>query len=138
MCCPGTPLALQCRPGPTPSHPHQQDRLPGRVPTHKSPLPSLHDIILAFPACCAVQEVVGVVIVDHGSRKKASNDMLHEFGALYQRLTGRAIVEVAHMEIAPPTIADAIGTAGGLSYECVVQWGMPRQRDRSTRWNIRC
>lgn len=35
--------------------------------------------------------------------------MLHEFGELYERLTGRAIVEVAHMEIAPPTIADAIG-----------------------------
>lgn len=66
--------------------------------------------------------MVGVVIVDHGSRKKASNDMLHEFGELYERLTGRAIVEVAHMEIAPPTIADAIGTTTGCR-KCVVQRG---------------
>lgn len=54
---------------------------------------------------------VGVVIVDHGSRKKASNDMLHDFGDLYQALSGREIVEVAHMEIASPTIEDAIGEA---------------------------
>ena len=54
-------------------------------------------------------QVVGVVIVDHGSRKKASNDMLFEFAELYSRLTGRPIVEAAHMEIAKPTIADAIG-----------------------------
>ncbi|KAG2426636.1 hypothetical protein HXX76_012950 [Chlamydomonas incerta] len=52
---------------------------------------------------------VGVVIVDHGSRKRASNDMLHEFGALYGQLTGTGLVEVAHMEIAEPTIAQALG-----------------------------
>lgn len=50
-----------------------------------------------------------MVIVDHGSRKRASNDMLHEFGALYGQLTGHDLVEVAHMEIAEPTIAQAVG-----------------------------
>lgn len=52
---------------------------------------------------------LGVVIVDHGSRKKDSNDMLIEFGALYQKCTGRTNVEVAHMELAHPTIEEAIG-----------------------------
>lgn len=49
------------------------------------------------------------MIVDHGSRKKASNDMLIEFGDLYGKVTGHEIVEIAHMEIAQPTILEAIG-----------------------------
>lgn len=52
---------------------------------------------------------VGVVIVDHGSRKKASNEMLVDFGELYQRVTGAQVVEIAHMELAEPTIEQAIG-----------------------------
>jgi sirohydrochlorin ferrochelatase len=50
-----------------------------------------------------------VVIVDHGSRRAASNDMLVEFCALYQQLTQHPIVEPAHMEIAEPTVAQAVG-----------------------------
>ncbi|KXZ50539.1 hypothetical protein GPECTOR_16g714 [Gonium pectorale] len=56
----------------------------------------------------AVADKVGVVIVDHGSRKKDSNEMLVEFGRLYEQLTGQEIVEVAHMEIARPTIEEAV------------------------------
>ncbi|KAI8470070.1 MAG: hypothetical protein J3K34DRAFT_521638 [Monoraphidium minutum] len=51
---------------------------------------------------------VGVVIVDHGSRAKASNDMLLEFVSLYKASTGQPIVEAAHMELAEPSIANAI------------------------------
>lgn len=54
---------------------------------------------------------VGVVIVDHGSRKAESNDMLFEFVELYKASTGTAVVEAAHMEIAEPTIEQAIGEA---------------------------
>lgn len=49
------------------------------------------------------------MIVDHGSRRKASNDMLLEFCQLYQQITQHRIVEPAHMEIAEPSIAQAIG-----------------------------
>ncbi|PNW83959.1 hypothetical protein CHLRE_04g214100v5 [Chlamydomonas reinhardtii] len=63
---------------------------------------------------------VGVVIVDHGSRKRASNDMLHEFGALYGQLTGHDLVEVAHMEIAEPTIAQAVGRCAERGASTVV------------------
>ena len=52
---------------------------------------------------------MGVVIVDHGSRRQASNDLLEEFVRMYKVQTGRAIVELAHMEIAKPNIETAFG-----------------------------
>lgn len=63
----------------------------------------------ALHTCKGEQQCAcGIVIVDHGSRRKASNDMLLEFCVLYQQITDHAIVEPAHMEIAEPTIAQAI------------------------------
>lgn len=50
---------------------------------------------------------LGIIIVDHGSRRAESNDMLVEVARMFQRLTGRAIVEPAHMELAEPSIAQA-------------------------------
>lgn len=50
---------------------------------------------------------VGVVIVDHGSRRAASNEMLLEVVAMFREHTDYAIVEPAHMELAEPSIADA-------------------------------
>ncbi|THG02687.1 hypothetical protein TEA_003046 [Camellia sinensis var. sinensis] len=51
----------------------------------------------------------GVVIVDHGSRRKESNLMLDEFVAMFRDRTGYPIVEPAHMELAEPSIRDAFG-----------------------------
>jgi hypothetical protein len=56
-------------------------------------------------------DVVGVVVVDHGSRRKESNAMLDEFCKLYQQVSRHTIVEAAHMEIAEPTIQQAVGVA---------------------------
>eukprot|EP00897_Mesotaenium_endlicherianum_P005583 jgi/Mesen1/5052/ME000252S04162 len=53
------------------------------------------------------QEEMGVVIVDHGSRRKESNELLSSFLEVYIAETGRGIVELAHMELAEPTIAQA-------------------------------
>lgn len=50
----------------------------------------------------------GIVIVDHGSRRAASNDLLLEVADAYRRHAGRSIVEPAHMELAEPSIATAI------------------------------
>lgn len=50
---------------------------------------------------------IGVVIVDHGSRREQSNEMLHGVIALYQAISPFEIVEPAHMELAMPSIADA-------------------------------
>src|SRR4051794_10207085 len=50
---------------------------------------------------------VGLVIVDHGSKKAAANDMLLDVAAMFKRVSGTPIVEPAHMELAEPTIAQA-------------------------------
>jgi len=49
----------------------------------------------------------GIVIVDHGSRRAASNEMLEAFVERFAEATGYAIVEPAHMELAEPSIATA-------------------------------
>jgi sirohydrochlorin ferrochelatase len=51
----------------------------------------------------------GIIIVDHGSRRAQSNEMLEEVAALFARRFGALydIVEPAHMEIAEPSIATA-------------------------------
>lgn len=51
---------------------------------------------------------VGIVVVDHGSRRTESNLMLDEFVELYRSVSEWPIVEAAHMELASPTIAEAI------------------------------
>jgi sirohydrochlorin ferrochelatase len=50
----------------------------------------------------------GVVIIDHGSRRAESNEMLSVFAQLYTEVTERNIVEIAHMEIAEPTLLQAV------------------------------
>ena len=49
----------------------------------------------------------GVIIVDHGSRFSAANDMLLEVVAVFKSVSGYKIVQAAHMEIAEPSIARA-------------------------------
>ncbi|XP_017639930.1 sirohydrochlorin ferrochelatase, chloroplastic [Gossypium arboreum] len=56
-----------------------------------------------------VGEKDGVIIVDHGSRRKESNLMLNEFVAMFREKSGYPIVEPAHMELAEPSIKDAFG-----------------------------
>lgn len=49
----------------------------------------------------------GIILVDHGSRLPAANAMLLEVAALFRRVSGRGIVEAAHMELAEPSIGEA-------------------------------
>ncbi len=51
----------------------------------------------------------GIIIVDHGSRRDESNQMLEQVARLFAaRFPGKfEIVEPAHMEIAEPSIASA-------------------------------
>ena len=50
-----------------------------------------------------------VIIVDHGSRREESNQMLLQVVAQFRAVSQYAIIEPAHMEIAAPSIADAFG-----------------------------
>ncbi|KAF9625314.1 hypothetical protein IFM89_021439 [Coptis chinensis] len=60
----------------------------------------------------------GVIIVDHGSRRKESNLMLNEFVAMFREKTKYPIVEPAHMELAEPSIK--------VAYNLCVQQGANR------------
>lgn len=53
----------------------------------------------------------GIIIVDHGSRRLESNQMLEQVAALFAaRFAAKYdIVEPAHMELAEPSIATAYG-----------------------------
>ena len=50
---------------------------------------------------------IGIIIVDHGSRRPESNDLLLEVAEAYRLHSGWSIVEPAHMELAEPSIAAA-------------------------------
>ena len=73
------------------------------------------------PSTATASAKVGVLLIDHGSRRSASNDRLVELAAAYQRAAPpNYVVAAAHMEIAPPTIEDGIRTLlaaddGGLT-----------------------
>ncbi len=49
----------------------------------------------------------GILIVDHGSRRPEANEALAEVALLVKRAIPGAIVHIAHMELAPPTLAHA-------------------------------
>jgi len=49
----------------------------------------------------------GIILVDHGSRREEANEMLLDVAAVLQTRAPDAIIHIAHMELAPPTIADA-------------------------------
>ncbi len=50
---------------------------------------------------------LGVILVDHGSRRDESNDLLVEVARQFATATGLPIVEPAHMELAEPSVATA-------------------------------
>ncbi len=50
---------------------------------------------------------LGIILVDHGSKRDEANAMLEDVAQLFRGTTGARIVEIAHMELAEPTIAQA-------------------------------
>jgi len=49
-----------------------------------------------------------IVLIDHGSRRPEANAMLETVAAALRRRVPERIVAVAHMELAPPSLADAV------------------------------
>lgn len=49
----------------------------------------------------------GVIVVDHGSRREASNLAFEAFVKQFESESGYDVVEAAHMELAEPTIPQA-------------------------------
>lgn len=55
------------------------------------------------------QETIGILIIDHGSRRASSNERLNIIAEMYQaRAPDNYVVKAAHMEIAEPSIYDGI------------------------------
>ncbi|MEM0914304.1 MAG: CbiX/SirB N-terminal domain-containing protein [Planctomycetota bacterium] len=75
------------------------DDSPAEVPDH-TPLADL-------PTEAVDLDSTGMVIVDHGSRRQASNAMLERFVEQLEGTGRYPIVEAAHMELAEPSIATA-------------------------------
>ena len=61
--------------------------------------------LLGFPP-----HQVGVIIVDHGSKRVESNRMLEEVADLFRQTSSLSRVEAAHMELAEPSISTAFRT----------------------------
>jgi sirohydrochlorin ferrochelatase len=57
---------------------------------------------------------LGVILVDHGSTRDEANALLEDVAQLFRGTTHARIVEIAHMELSEPTIAQAFA-------RCVVQ-----------------
>lgn len=64
---------------------------------------------------------IGVILVDHGSRRAESNRLVEEMAAHLAAQGKYSIVEPAHMELASPTIAEAFArcVARGARYVIV-------------------
>src|SRR5829696_3502560 len=61
-----------------------------------------------------------LIIVDHGSRRDESNELLLAVADAYHRHSGWSIVEPAHMELAEPSIAKAFARCVERGAELVV------------------
>ena len=62
----------------------------------------------------------GLVIVDHGSRRQESNEMLLQLVHDFKKRSPFAIVEPAHMELAAPSISDAFSACVAQSAQFVI------------------
>lgn len=60
-----------------------------------------------YMSSSATEEVTGIIIVDHGSRRETANRKLIDVVAKFRKSTTHSIVEPAHMELAEPSIAEA-------------------------------
>lgn len=72
-------------------------------------LPSLDAALLQRLSVTVDQ--FAVIVVDHGSRRDESNQLLLDVAAALRQVTGLKIVEPAHMELAEPSIGAAFDRA---------------------------
>ena len=65
---------------------------------------------------------VGVIVVDHGSRRQESNELLQDVVRQFAEVTGFVIVEPAHMELAEPSIETAFSRCVARGAETIVMF----------------
>ena len=52
--------------------------------------------------------MAAILIVDHGSRREEANAQLEAIAEMVRALRPEAIIEIAHMELAAPSIAEGL------------------------------
>ena len=67
---------------------------------------------------------LGIIVIDHGSRREESNGQLLDYVDLLRERAGYRIVEPAHMEIATPDMAMAMNNCvrQGARYIVIHPW----------------
>jgi len=63
---------------------------------------------------------LGVIVIDHGSRRRESNAALLEAVKLFERMGRYDIVEPAHMELAEPSLQTAFDRCAARGAKLVV------------------
>ncbi len=61
-----------------------------------------------------------ILLVDHGSRSNAANELLGQIAERLRERTPSCVVEIAHMDIAPPSIADGIAACAAAGADEIV------------------
>lgn len=84
-------------------------QVPNRSPDESSSAeqPSADEFPARLRAALPSDSGLGIIVVDHGSRREESNQLLEEAARQLQCATGAAIVEPAHMELAEPNLEQA-------------------------------
>lgn len=75
------------------------------IPTRSNSVQNLAAKIAAMVP--EADQPLAVIVVDHGSRRTESNDLLLAVAEMFRAIAGVSIVEPAHMELAEPSIAAA-------------------------------
>ena len=63
---------------------------------------------------------LGIIVIDHGSRREQSNGQLLDYVELLRQQAGYKIVEAAHMEIATPDMSMAMNSCVGQGARYIV------------------
>jgi sirohydrochlorin ferrochelatase len=61
-----------------------------------------------------------ILLVDHGSRRSEANALLEEIAALVAARVPGTVVRAAHMELAPPSLADGLSACAAAGADEVV------------------
>ena len=89
-------------------------------PVPPAPSTSARPPLPVSPKAVDDSSQIGVVIVDHGSRRVQANRMLEQFVERFACSSPYRIVEPAHMELAEPSIATAFGRCAACQVRLVV------------------
>lgn len=74
------------------------------------PAPGIASRLVLAGRPLSSRAMLGLLLVDHGSRRAEANAQLDDMAARVRRLRPDAVVAAAHMEIAAPSIADGFAT----------------------------